>query len=277
MMVSDRTGQQAARQQATKRVVIRSVALPSEHGGWGFLIEPILLGLLVAFSWQGVLLAIAAVGVFLIHQPLKIATKDRLNERQTPRLLWAQRFVLGYAALAVVPMLVLLLSTPLLFLLPIVLAIPFAAVQLYYDARNRSRQLLPEVAGAAALAMIAPAIAILGGWTFGMAIVLWAILAMRAVAAILYVRCRIRLKLAKPTSPISAWVAHGLALVGMAGLILAGVTPWLGIVPFVVLFIRAYLGLSRFRKDHPIQVIGILELCYGLMTVLFVSVGYGLG
>ncbi|MBZ0296495.1 MAG: YwiC-like family protein [Anaerolineae bacterium] len=37
-----------------RRPNLRSVALPAEHGGWGFLIEPILLGLLVAFSVNGV-------------------------------------------------------------------------------------------------------------------------------------------------------------------------------------------------------------------------------
>lgn len=264
------------RQRSTKRAVIRSVALPSEHGGWGFLLEPILLGLLVAFSWKGVLLGIAAVGVFLIHQPLKVATKDHLKGRRPPRLIWAERFVVGYGMLALIPMLILLLTTSPSFLLPITLAIPFASVQLYYDAQNRSRRLIPEICGAMALAMIAPTIALLDDWTFGTAIVLWVILAMRAVAAILYVRSRIRLKNGKPASPSITWLIHIVALAISIGLALTDNAPWLTVLAFSILLFRALHGLSQYRKDHPIKVIGFQELAYGLMTVFIVAIGYGL-
>ncbi|MDX2007394.1 MAG: hypothetical protein SFU83_19325 [Meiothermus sp.] len=37
-----------AAQPNNTKVPLRSVALPNEHGGWGFTLEPILLGLLVA-------------------------------------------------------------------------------------------------------------------------------------------------------------------------------------------------------------------------------------
>lgn len=33
---------------AARTVKLRTVALPAEHGGWGFLFEPIVLGLLLA-------------------------------------------------------------------------------------------------------------------------------------------------------------------------------------------------------------------------------------
>jgi len=265
------------RSEKTKpKVQIKSIALPSEHGGWGFLIEPISLGLLVAFSWQGALLALAATGVFLIHQPLKIATKDRLKGRRPPRLVWAERFVVGYGLLAIVPMLILLATASPAFLVPIACAVPFALIQLAYDARNKSRQLVPEVCGAAALAMIAPSVALLGGWQLGTAIVLWIILTIRAAAAILYVRSRIRLKIGKPTAPHIVWLAHAVALIAMVGLAAAGLAPWLAAIAFGVLLIRALLGLSRYRKDHPIKVIGFQELGYGLMTVIVVAAGYGL-
>jgi hypothetical protein len=264
------------REKSSGRVVIRSVALPSEHGGWGFLIEPILLGLLVAFSWQGALLALAATGVFLIHQPLKIVTKDHLKGRRPPRLVWAERFVVGYGFMAIVPMLILLMTTSPAFLVPIACAVPFALVQLAYDARNQSRQLMPEVCGAAALAMVAPSIALLGGWALGTAMVLWIILTIRAAAAILYVRSRIRLKIGKPTTPRIPWLAHIVALLVIIGLAVTQLAPWSGVVAFGVLLIRALLGLSRYRKDHAIKVIGFQELGYGLLTVIVVAAGYGL-
>jgi hypothetical protein len=222
------------------------------------------------------LLGIAALGVFLIHPPRKIATKDRLKGRRPPRLIWAERFVIGYGMLAVVPMVALLMTASWSFLLPIVLAMPFAGVQLYYDARNRSRQLLPQVCGAVALAMIAPAIAMLDGWTFTTAIVLWVLLAIRATAAILYVRSRIRLKIGKPTSVYTPWLVHAATLMVSVGLAAAALAPWLAVLAFGILLIRALLGLSRYRQDHPIKVIGFQELAYGLMTVFVIALGYGL-
>ena len=45
----------------------RSVAIPSEHGGWGLTLEPVLLGLVVAWSGAGVALGVAAFTAFLVR------------------------------------------------------------------------------------------------------------------------------------------------------------------------------------------------------------------
>jgi hypothetical protein len=258
------------------RVNIRSVALPSEHGGWGFLIEPILLGLLVAASWPGALLALAAVGVFLIHQPLKIAVKDWQKGSRPPRTVWAERLAVGYGLLALVPMLILLTRVSPSFLIPILLAVPLAGVQLYYDARNRSRKLLPEVCGAAALAMIAPAIAMLDGWSLAAALVLWAMLALRVLTSILYVRARLKLEHGKPVSAAPIWLTHSAALAVIGRLAVLQLAPWLALLAFGVLLGRSWLGLSRYRKPRPAKHIGLQELGYGLATVICIALGYGL-
>ncbi len=46
-------------------VRLRLVALPVEHGGWGMLGAPILLGLWLAPSPAGFWLSLAALGIFL--------------------------------------------------------------------------------------------------------------------------------------------------------------------------------------------------------------------
>ena len=51
------------------RAAWRSVAIPDEHGGWGLTAEPVLLGLLVAPSWPGALLGVAAFVAFLVRSP----------------------------------------------------------------------------------------------------------------------------------------------------------------------------------------------------------------
>ena len=269
---------QKTEKRVTKRggVNIKSIALPSEHGGWGLLAGSILLGLLVAFSWLGLLLAVAACGVFLIHQPLKIALKDRLKGRRPPRTVWATRFAIGYGLLVVVPMTILLTRASPTFLIPILLAVPLALVQLYYDVRNRSRRLLPEVCGALALAMIAPAIAVLAGWTLWLALPLWLLLALRAVPAILYVRARLRLRFNKPVNVPLVWLVHVVALLVVIGLGVGQLMPLIVILPFIILLGRALVGLSKYRQAVAIKVIGFQELAYGLMTVVVIAIGYGL-
>lgn len=261
---------------STKRTLFRSVALPTEHGGWGFLLEPIMLGLLVAGSIAGALLSVAALGMFLLHQPLKLAIKDHRQQRRTPRTLWAERFTVLYALIALGPLSVLLLMAKWTFLLPIALAGALASVQLYHEARNQGRRLLPEVCGALALAMIAPAVALLAGWTLSAAFVLWLMLAVRAFTAILYVRARLRLEYGKPVSPLGVWLAHGLAVIMVIGLVVIQAAPGLSVVAFGLLLVRAGLGLSKRRKPQPAKVIGFQEIAYGLMMVALLALGYQL-
>ena len=58
------------------RSEFRSVALPSEHGGWGLTAEPALVGLIVAPSAAGACLAGAALTAFLVRTPLKVAAVE---------------------------------------------------------------------------------------------------------------------------------------------------------------------------------------------------------
>lgn len=256
------------------RTLLRSVALPTEHGGWGFLFEPIVLGLWVAGSLPGVLLTVAALGIFLLHQPLKLALKDFGQRRRTARSTWAVRFALMYGALALIPFGVLLFSMPWDFLLPLALAVPFAGVQLAYEVRTQGRRFLPEVCGALALALTAPACVLLAGEAWTIALSLWVLLGLRAVTAIAYVRARLRLEYGKPISPASVWAGHVLAV--LAAVVMAALqrAPWLGVAAFGLLLARAALGLSRHRQPQPAKVIGFQEIAYGLMFVAFVAVGY---
>src|SRR3954452_11843953 len=82
------------------RVSLRPLALPTEHGGWGFLLEPIALGLAVMPSWGGALIAIAFVCGFLTRQPLRLALQDAVRGKSYPRTRWCWTFALSYAVAA---------------------------------------------------------------------------------------------------------------------------------------------------------------------------------
>jgi YwiC-like protein len=65
---------------ARQRAAWRAMAIPDEHGGWGLTAEPVLLGLLVAPSWAGAALAVAAFVAFLVRTPLKVVLVDRWRD-----------------------------------------------------------------------------------------------------------------------------------------------------------------------------------------------------
>lgn len=262
----------------TSNIRLRSVALPTEHGGWSFISEPILLGLLLAPSVGGLALGVAALLAFLLRQPLKIYVKDMRGGRQTARTPTARRFALLYAALTLAAGLIALLNLPTFdALLPLLLALPLFAVQLTFDFRNQSRSLLAEMSGGLAAGALASAITIIGGWSLLLALGLWLALAAKSAGAILYVRARLRLERGKSAAVGAAVAAH------VGGGIVLLITYAAGFVPLTtplalgVLTLRAVLGLSCWRKARAPRQIGFQEVMYALGFVLLVTTGYWLG
>lgn len=253
---------------------IRSVALPAEHGGWGFLLEPILLGLLVAPSVAGLFLAIAAFSLFLLHQPMRTALKDRAKGKRYMRTLLAERFALLYAGSLIGSFVLAWITAAHPFWPPLIGLLALASVQMYFEFSNRGRELIPEVAGALALGGIAPAMALAAGWSMEAALPLWAILGVRASVSVAYVRSRLRLEKGKPASAAAAVGVHVIGAALLALLAAADFVPWLSVVAALVLLARAAHGLSRFRRPTQAKVIGFLEMAYGLITVLLVAAGY---
>src|SRR5512134_1647976 len=83
------------------RVSWRAVALPVEHGGWGLLGEPILVGLCLAPSRPGLGIAAAALAAFLARHPLRLALADWRRGARYARTSVALRFALVYGLVAV--------------------------------------------------------------------------------------------------------------------------------------------------------------------------------
>jgi hypothetical protein len=231
---------------------------------------------LVAPTWKGFVLGFAVVCLFLLHQPLKIAMKDNIKRRHVPRTQWAERFVLLYGGLGVPLVLLLVPFNGYGFLLPMIIGGIFALVQVAYDARNQSRELVPELAGSIALAATASSIALLAGWSMTPAIMLWLIVAVRAVIAIIYVRVRLCMVHSKPHNKSFALTLHIFALCLFG--ILAGVKaiPFTVIIAMLILVVRAFKGILFPAPQVTAKVIGLTELAIGIVYILTVSVGYWL-
>jgi hypothetical protein len=256
---------------------MRPVALPVEHGGWGLLFEPIVLGLLLAPSLAGLFLSVGAVGVFLSRHPFKLAIGDWRRGRRIPRTALAERFAILYVCLATIGLIIAIKTAGVAFVLPLLLAAPFTIVQLFYDSLGRSRSLIAELAGSISIGAVAAAIAIAGGWPRPLAFALWVILAARTVPTILYLRARLRLLHHKPASPRVVIVMHVLAILIVFGLALMGLAPFLAVAALVILLARAVIGFSGAGNRVTPKKLGLRELGFGLMTVGAVVVGHFVG
>jgi len=251
----------------------RSVALPPEHGGWGFVAEAALLGLLLAPSWPGAALALAGFGLFLARHPAKLLLNDAWRGHRSARTPLALRFCLGYGLVAGLGLLLATVSAGVGLWAPLLAAAPLAAFQIARDSRNRGRELLPELLGAAAPGALSSAIALAGGLPLEAALILWLLLAARASVSTLYVRARLRLDRGLAADCRAAWASHALAFATVATLAAMGHTSWLAAAAFVMLLLRASAGLSPGRRPMRPQLLGQQELAYGLLTVGLVALG----
>jgi hypothetical protein len=257
---------------APPSVRLRSLALPVEHGGWGLLGEPLVVGLALAPSWPGVGIALLALFAFLARHPLKLAIADWRQGRRSTRTLACERIALLYAAGAAAG-LALAAGGARGFWWPLAAALPLALFQLGHDARNRGRLLWPELAGAVALGAVAAAEMRAGGAPLLDALVVWLLLAGKAVGAVLYVRARLRCDRGVAFDRTGVLAAH-VGLLALAVLLaVRGPGPWIAVVAACALLGRAWHGLSRSHRRVRPQTVGFTEMAYGILFAAALAAG----
>jgi len=123
----------------------------------------------------------------------------------------------------------------------------------------------------------APGLALAGGTSWTLAMMLWIILMARNIPSILYIRARLRLDKDQPGSPLPARIAQFVALLVIGLLVVLGEVPVLALVGIGVLAQRALWGLSPHRRRVRVAVIGVMEMIFGLLLVLLTAAGYSQG
>jgi hypothetical protein len=247
----------------------RSVALPSEHGGWSLTAEPALLGLLVAWSLPGLALGVSAMLAFMARTPLKLVLVDRFRHRWLPRT----RLAAQVAAVELTVLIVLVVyaaSAGEPFWVPLAVAVPLIILELWFDMRSRGRRLIPELAGAIGIGSIATAVALVDGTTTRVAWGLWVVVAARSVAAIPYVRTQI-LRTKSRSGP--RWHSDAAQLAAVA----AAVFGWaFDLVPAAAVVALAVLGginVAAVRlPPRPAVVIGIQQMIFGIAVILTTAI-----
>lgn len=259
---------------AKRNVRVRGIALPNEHGAWGFLFEPLVAAVAVAPSVASIWIVLLVIGAFLTRQPLKILLSDLSAKRNLPQTAVALKFVLFYGMIFCIGLTGSFTFARIENFFPFALIIPFGIYQLYCDASRQSRQLLPELTGAIAISSSAAVVALAGGWTFPAAIALWGIFIARLIPSILYVRSRLRLEKGKDFQLLPVIASHFAAIGAVGAFAANGFGSKLTLAMFIFLLGRAFFGLSPFRSKMKAMKIGIWEVIYGTLTVLSVILGY---
>ncbi|MGZ8784076.1 MAG: YwiC-like family protein [Acidimicrobiia bacterium] len=259
----------------TARVRLRSIALPTEHGGWGFTLEPILLGLLVAPTRAGLGLAVATTAIFLARRPVKLVLTDLVRKRRLPRTRIAVWFALGYGTLALAGVALAVVTAAGPFWWPLLVAIPFAAISLQADAKSHNRGLLPELTGGIAMGSAAAAIALAADWDWAAAFGLWLVLAARSFAAIIFARAQVRRAKDQPYDRSGAYSAQ------VAAVLVVGLAAALAIVPLLSALAIFLLGVGAFyslaRPPVPAKTVGWTQMVFGLMVVALTAIGVSTG
>lgn len=243
----------------------RTVALPSEHGGWSLTAEPALLGLIVAFSGSGLALAGAAMLAFVARTPLKVVLVDRWRHRWLDRSRLALRIAAIEVAMLVALAVIAVVSTDHRFWPPLAIAAPLVLLELWYDMRSRSRRLIPEIAGTIGIGSVAAAVALAGGESNLISYGLWCVIAARSVAAIAYVRCQI---MRAHSRPAPRWHSD----IGQLAALAAVAIGWaVDAVPAAAVAAIALLGIfnaaALTRPPSKAVVIGVQQTVFGVFIV----------
>ncbi len=257
--------------QPTRRAEWRTVAVPSEHGGWGLTLEPVVLGLFVAPSAAGWMLGVAAVLAFVARTPLKFALVDARRGRDLRRTSLARRVVAAEGAL-----LAALAAGASVFgdnrlWLPLLVAAPLVGIELWFDIRSRGRRLVPELAGAVGIGAIAAMIVLADGETVGLAVALWLVLAARVLTSIPFVRAQVGLLHGRSTPGMEAVLGDVAALAAASAAVLADGSVGAGAATVAVIVV--YQRISGRRPPSRAAILGVRQTVVGLTLVTVTALG----
>jgi hypothetical protein len=173
----------------------KHVAWPADHGSWVFLLSPLIIGLCAGRHWSTpcLYLIVAALGGFLLRQPLTIAVKVQAGRRSREDLPAALFWSLAYTSIAALHVLGLVIRG---FAYLLYAAIPGVLVFSWYlwlvSRREERRQVWMEILATGVLALTAAAGYWVGrgspepaGW------LLWVSTWAQSAASIVYVHLRI--------------------------------------------------------------------------------------
>ena len=261
----------------------RHIALPQDHGSWVFILSPLLIGLFAGghFSPASINLVIAAMGAFLLRQPVSIAVKAYAGRRSRADLLPARFWMLVYGVIILLALAGLVAEGYIYILYLAVPGIPVFIWHLYLVSKRVERkQAGVEILATGALSLAAPAAYWIGqgdyeplGWA------LWLLTWLQSAASIVYAYLRLEQRgQAQVPERSEQWTMGKRALqytsfnLGLSFMLgwLYWLPRWI-FVPFLVQWLETLWGITHPATGWKPTAIGIRQLIVStLFTILFI-------
>jgi hypothetical protein len=261
--------------------------LPKEHGSWAMLITPLLLGLVIAPAWHGraLILVVAALGFFLLRQPLALWVKTRKRATTDKVYLW--RWIAIYSGLTVLSGAWLVLAQGLWWLVAMgFLGMVLLLCHLWLVSRRQEMSLVGELMGVAGLALGAPmAYYAASGHLDRGAAILWLINFLYFGGTVFYIKLKVRQQPRLPTPErvserlvkAKACLAYQTAaLTLMIALVTLQWAPLLTPLAFVPVTIKMVYGAWRWQDKRTLSLVrlGVSEIFHaiaftGLVVLVF--------
>ena len=251
--------------QRPRSIFRKRLLLPAEHGSWSWFLVPFAAGVIVAGSWTTItwLVLLGGLALFFMRTPATVWVRIRSGRGRRADEPLAAGWTLAFGALALLSLAGLLAlgaSTLLWLLIPI---IPLLAANLLlgFSKPSNVRTLWMELAGAAGLALMAPAAYLAGGEPLvSVAFWLWLLFTLQDGLGVLYVRRRLADTHRRPTPRAPLLLGHVAALTTVSLLVLNGQFWWPALVPFIVFTARAIWAVGQPRPLSNIKRFGFLEI-----------------
>ena len=256
---------------ANRNVNFKAVAFPREHGSWGFVLEPLILAVAVAYNTSGFFIAVSAFFTFLAHQPIRIILKKGISKELKRKAVW---FLGVYFFLSAVFIVRVIKVQELTVLIPLAFVIVLMMYFLYLETIGLSRNIYAELIGPVSMNLIAFSIVLSDGWSYPNAFAFLVVLLNRSVPTTFYIHEKLNsLKKQK----VNILRTHLISVTGFITVIVLSVTglvPYLSILAVLILVIRAIFGFTEYAKNLSVKQIGMLEFLYGTVFVIINAVGY---
>ena len=261
------------------------IALPQDHGSWVFILSPLLIGLFAGGNFRpaSINLIVAAMGAFLLRQPVSIAVKAYAGRRPRRDLPAARFWMLVYGVIILVALAGMVADGYLYILYLAIPGIPVFAWHLYLvSKRAERRQAGVEILATGALSLAAPAAYWIGqgeynplGWA------LWLLTWTQSAASIVYAYLRLEQRGQAETPERSEqwkmgkralqYTSFNLGLSLMLGWI-AWRPQWI-FVAYLLQWREPLCGITHPATGWKPTAIGIRQLVVSILfTVLFIVV-----
>jgi hypothetical protein len=266
-----------------KKLLVRHIAIPQDHGSWVFLLSPLLIGLFAGGNWSSAsaFLIVAALAGFLIRQPTTILVKIYTGRRSRRDLPAAFFWILLYSIIGILALGgLILLGYQYILLLGLPGIMVFAWYLYLVSQRSERHKIGVGIVASGVLALNAPAgywVGVnwpdpRGWWLF---ILIW----LQSAASIVYAYLRLNQRNLPETTSLSTRISLGrrallytsFNLLFVLVFSISGVLPILLPLPYALQWVETLWGTVRPAIGVKPTEVGIRQLIIStIFTILFI-------